>query len=249
MAAAYGRIIEAGVHRAPSIKVAEAAKVIENTQRDLNIALMNELAMIFDRLGIRTARRARRGRHQVELPALHPGPGGRSLHRRRPVLPHRARRSSWATSRRSSSPAAASTTAWASTSRTTLVKLLIDGDVPVKGARVGILGLTFKENVSDLRNSRVPDIIRSLSSFAVETLAHDPLASPEDARQEYGVDLVPMEEMRNLEAIILAVPHAAYMATPVADLTARLRPGGILMDVKSVLEPADVSSGVRYWSL
>jgi UDP-N-acetyl-D-galactosamine dehydrogenase len=248
VAAAYERIIEAGVHRAPSIRVAEAAKVIENTQRDLNVALMNEVALICDRLGIRTADVLAAAGTKWNFLRFTPGlVGGHCIGVDPYYLTARAEQLGYQpevilAGRRINNRMGEHIA-------TTLVRLLIGGDVRVKGARVGVLGITFKENVSDLRNSRVPDIIRSLSSFAVETLAHDPLASPEDARQEYGVDLVPMEEMRDLEAIILAVPHAAYMATPVADLTARLRPGGILMDVKSVLEPADVSSGVRYWSL
>ena len=137
----------AGVHRAPSIKVAEAAKVIENTQRDLNIALMNELALIFDRLGIRTADVLAAARTKWNFLPFTPGLVGRPLHRRRPVLPDHRRRSSSATSPRSSSRAGASTTAWASSSRGKLVKLLINADLPVKGARVGVLGLTFKEDV------------------------------------------------------------------------------------------------------
>ena len=132
----------------PSIKVAEAAKVLENTQRDLNIALMNELALICDRLGIRTADVLEAARHEVELPAVHAGPGRRTLHRRRSLLPdlEGARRS--AITRRSSSPDAASTTLWAAIIAQRLVKLMLDQrDKRCEGRRVGILGLTFKENV------------------------------------------------------------------------------------------------------
>jgi UDP-N-acetyl-D-glucosamine/UDP-N-acetyl-D-galactosamine dehydrogenase len=248
VAAAYERIVDAGVHRAPSIMVAEAAKVIENTQRDLNVALMNEIALICDRLGIRTADVLAAAGTKWNFLPFSPGlVGGHCIGVDPYYLTARAEQLGYQpevilAGRRINNRMGEHVA-------TSLVRLLIERDARVKGARVGVLGLTFKENVSDLRNSRVPDIIRTLASFGARAIVHDPLASAEDARHEYGVDLVPLEELSDLEAIVLAVPHAAYLAMSPAELAQRLRPGGILMDVKSVLDPVAIPDGVRYWSL
>ena len=130
-----------------------------------------------------------------------------------------------------------------------LVKLLIARDVAVKGARVGVLGLSFKENVPDLRNSRVPDILRELASFGIEGLIHDPLADPVQARHEYGLELSPLELLRDLDGLVLAVPHRAYLTLGEAGMAELLRPSGILIDVKSALDPARLPAGQTYWSL
>ena len=121
---------------------------------------------------------------------------------------------------------------------TTLVKLLIASDIRVSDARVGILGLAFKENVRDLRNSRVPDIIRTLRDYRVEALVHDPLISPEEALVELGITLRPLDQLTDLDGLILAVPHQRYLDAPVEQLTGLVRDGGVLIDVKSVLPPA-----------
>jgi UDP-N-acetyl-D-galactosamine dehydrogenase len=130
------------------------------------------------------------------------------------------------------------------------VKLLVQNDVPVKWARVGLLGLTFKEDVPDLRNSRVPDILRELQEFGIEALVHDPLADPEEAHAEYGIALAPLELFRELDAVVLAVPHASYREAfgergPWHLLTRT----GILLDVKSALSPVPPAAGQLYWSL
>jgi len=130
-----------------------------------------------------------------------------------------------------------------------LVKMLINADRPVKRARVGILGLTFKENVADLRNSRVPDIVRELGQFGIQPFVHDPLCAPDDALHEYGITLCELEELTNLDGLILAVPHAEYLDAGPANIAERLRPGGVLVDVKSVIAPGSVPPGVHYWSL
>jgi UDP-N-acetyl-D-galactosamine dehydrogenase len=130
-----------------------------------------------------------------------------------------------------------------------LVKLLIDADVTVKGARVGILGITFKEDCNDLRNSKVPDIHRELRQFGIEARVHDPTASAPEALHEYGIKLAALEEMHQLDALVLAVSHKQYLELPVEQLTGMLRRGGLLLDVKSALDPARVGAGVRYWSL
>jgi len=130
-----------------------------------------------------------------------------------------------------------------------LVKMLINADLPVKGARVGILGLTFKENVSDLRNSRVPDIARELGQFGIEPLVHDPRCDPNDALHQYGITLCELQELTDLDGLVLAVPHAEYMDAGPAHIAARLRPGGVLVDVKSAISPSSVPPGVHLWSL
>ena len=130
-----------------------------------------------------------------------------------------------------------------------LVKLLIARDVPVRRARVGVLGLTFKENVPDLRNSRVPDIVRELQSFGIAALVHDPLASPEAALEEYGIDLEPLDRLRDLDGLILAVPHRAYLEQGENGLAAMVATAGTVVDVKSVMDPARLPPTLTYWSL
>jgi UDP-N-acetyl-D-galactosamine dehydrogenase len=130
-----------------------------------------------------------------------------------------------------------------------LVKLLVQANLATKGARVGILGLTFKENVSDLRNSRVPDIVAELQQFGINPLVHDPIADVQEAQQEYGVHLVNWQDLSNLDALILAVTHQAYLDMPRDQLLACVRPGGVLMDVKSAFDPSVLPATVNYWSL
>ncbi len=131
---------------------------------------------------------------------------------------------------------------------TTLVRLLIQADRRVKGGRIGILGLTFKENVADLRNSRVPDIIRTLGKYGIKPLVHDPLASPEEARAEYGVEISPLADLIGLDGLVLAVPHAEYLHVA-ETLSERVEGGGVIVDVKSVIPPGSVPAGMTLWSL
>ncbi len=248
VAAAYGAIIEAGVHRAPSIKVAEAAKVIENTQRDINIALMNEIALIFDRIGIRTADVLEAAGTKWNFLRFSPGlVGGHCIGVDPYYLTSKAQQLGYHPEVILAGRRINDRMGEYIASR--LVKLLIDGDRPVKGARVGVLGLTFKENVADLRNSRVPDILRELEQFGIDALVHDPYASPAEARHEYGVELVPLDDLTDLDGLVLAVAHEAFMDKGTQDLVARLRPGGVLVDVKSVVPPAAVDGHVSLWSL
>src|ERR1700689_2087033 len=186
VAAAYSAIVDAGVHRAPSIKVAEAAKVIENTQRDLNIALMNELAIIFDRMGIRTADGLRAASDKWNFLPFRPGlVGGHCIGVDPYYLTTKAQQLGYQpevilAGRRINNnvgPYVAQR----------LVRLLIEADITVKNARVGVLGLTFKENCNDIRNSKVPDILRELRQFGIEAIVHDPFASAREAMHEYGV--------------------------------------------------------------
>lgn len=248
VAQTYGAIIQAGVHRAPSIKVAEAAKVIENTQRDLNIALMNELACIFDRLGIATRDVLAAARTKWNFLPFAPGlVGGHCIGVDPYYLTNLAEQLGYHSQvilagRRINDDMGSFIAA-------KLVKLLVSVDIPVKRARVGILGLTFKENVPDIRNSRIPSIIEELRQYGIEPLVHDPLADPAEARHEYGITLTPFEELRGLDGLILAVAHQEYRELTPAQLCATMGSRGVLVDVKSQLDPATLPAGYTYWSL
>lgn len=245
----YGAVVDAGVHRASSIKVAEAAKVIENTQRDLNIALMNELAIIFDRMDIRTADVLAAAGTKWNFLRFMPGlVGGHCIGVDPYYLTAKAETLGYhpqviLSGRRINDGMGnfiAQKTA----------KLLIAAGRDLRQCRVGILGLTFKENVPDLRNSRVPDIIRELAQFGLVPLVHDAMAEPDEAHEEYRVTLSPLTQMRDLDALILAVPHREYLAgscAAILDLVAR---GGVVVDVKSVIDPGlTAARGLKHWSL
>jgi UDP-N-acetyl-D-galactosamine dehydrogenase len=244
----YGAVVTAGLHRATSIRVAEAAKVIENTQRDLNIALMNELALIFDRLGLRTQDVLDAAGTKWNFLRFKPGlVGGHCIGVDPYYLTAKAEMVGYhpqviLAGRRINNSMGAFIAQ-------RLVKLLIQGNHPVRGAKVGILGLTFKENVPDFRNSKVFDVFRELQQFGIEPLIHDPLADAEEVHHEYGLDINALIEFKELHALILAVPHSDYMESEGVELFARLNSTGVLIDVKSVLCPQDVPEGLLYWSL
>jgi UDP-N-acetyl-D-glucosamine/UDP-N-acetyl-D-galactosamine dehydrogenase len=249
VAATYGAIIEAGVFKAASIKVAEAAKVIENTQRDLNIALMNELALIFDRMGIRTRDVLAAAGTKWNFLKFTPGlVGGHCIGVDPYYLTTKAEELGYQpqvilAGRRINNemgPYVAQRT----------VKLLVHAGLPVKNARVGVFGLTFKENVADIRNSKVPDIIKELKEFGIEAKLTDVYADPAETKHEYGLGLTRLDEMKDLDALILAVSHTEYVGQPLSFLIDRIKPGGVLVDVKSALNPADLPAGrVSYWCL
>jgi UDP-N-acetyl-D-glucosamine/UDP-N-acetyl-D-galactosamine dehydrogenase len=248
VADAYAAIVDAGVHRAPSIKVAEAAKVIENTQRDLNIALMNELAIIFDRIGIRTADVLAAAGTKWNFLKFRPGlVGGHCIGVDPYYLTMKAQQLGYQpevilAGRRINNNVG-------SYVAQRLVKLLIEADITVKNARVGVLGLTFKEDCSDIRNSKVPDILRDLQSFGITPSVHDPLASAPEAMREYGLKLASIEELVGLDAVVLAVSHKWYLRLGQPGIQAMVRDGGVLIDVKSVLDPARTERRIRYWSV
>ena len=248
VATAYGRVIAAGIHQAPSIKVAEAAKVIENTQRDLNIALMNELALIFDRMGLRTHDVLAAAQTKWNFLPFTPGlVGGHCIGVDPYYLTAKAKALGYypqviLAGRRINDGMGAYIA-----QRT--VKLLIEQDRPIKQARLGILGLTFKENVPDLRNSRIPDIIRELQQFGIEPRLHDPLANPHEAQREYGLTLSPLEDFAALDGLIYAVTHQTYRDLGAAGLSRMLATGAVLVDVKSVLDPQHIRADLAYWSL
>lgn len=244
----YGAIIDAGIHRAESIKVAEAAKVIENTQRDLNIALMNELALIFDRMGIRTKDVLAAAGTKWNFLKFTPGlVGGHCIGVDPYYLTAKAEMLGYhpqviLAGRRINDGMGAYVAQ-------RLIKMLIAGGRQVKGARVGILGLTFKENVPDLRNSRVPDVVAELREFGIEPLVHDPEADAAEAMHEYGLKLVEWSEMSGLDGVVLAVSHEQYTSQPASELLSIVNEGGPVVDVKSMLDPKDVPATYTYWSL
>lgn len=242
----YGSVVTAGVHRADSIRTAEAAKVIENTQRDLNIALMNELALIFDRLGIRTADVLAAARTKWNFVDFTPGlVGGHCIGVDPYYLTAKAEEVGYhpeviLAGRRTNDGMGAFIARKA-------VKLLIARGARVLGAKVGVFGITFKENVPDLRNSRVPDIISELREFGIIALVHDPLAHSFEAKREFGLDLVQLEAMQDLDAAILAVPHDLFTRQNGIVIQSVLQQETIVLDVKSrFFALADRES---YWSL
>ncbi len=248
VAAAYGAIVTAGVHRASSIKVAEAAKVIENTQRDLNIALMNELALIFDRLGIDTLEVLEAAGTKWNFLPFKPGlVGGHCIGVDPYYLTTKAQEVGYdpqviLAGRRIND-------GMGTFVAQKTVKLLATSGLPVKDARVGVLGLTFKENVPDLRNSRVPDILAELAEYSITPLVHDSLADPREALHEYGVELADLAEFTDLDAIIVAVAHRGYRELLSDRLSSMLKAGGVVVDVKSLIKGASLPPAAKYWSL
>ncbi len=247
VATAYEAVVDAGVHRAASIKVAEAAKVIENTQRDVNIALMNELALIFDRLGIRTQDVLEAAGTKWNFLRFSPGlVGGHCIGVDPYYLTAKAEALGYHPEVILAGRRINDEMGHYVAEKT--VKLLRKQDHAIKGARIGVLGLTFKENVSDLRNSRVPDIANELREYGIEPIVHDPLASADQALREYGIELRPFDALTDLDGVIVAVPHRQYLEKR-DTIVGGVREGGLVVDVKSLLNPADLRSDLLYWSL
>ena len=252
LAGVYGRVVEAGVHRAPSIKVAEAAKVIENTQRDLNIALMNELSLIFDRLGVDTLDVLEAAGTKWNFLPFRPGlVGGHCIGVDPYYLTFKAEKAGYhpeviLAGRRINDGMGKYVANKA-------IKLLASsGQGLAAGTRAGIFGLTFKENVPDLRNSRVPDIKAELEEYGVTVLVHDPLADAHEAVREYGVTLSPLEAMIGLDIAIFAVAHNAYSRIQPHDLSARFTTPekGVLIDLKGMFAPEAARKAVgSFWRL
>ncbi len=249
VASAYGAIIDAGVHRAQTIKVAEAAKVIENTQRDLNIALMNELAKIFDLMGIATKDVLDAASTKWNFLKFFPGlVGGHCIGVDPYYLTTKAEELGYQpevilAGRRINDDMGRYIAQ-------KMVKLLVHADGgSIKRAKVGVLGLTFKENVPDIRNSRVPDIIEELKGYSINPIIHDPLADHEEAMKEYGVELADWDSLRDLDGLILAVPHKAYLEKNLSGILDMMKPNGVLIDIKSVVDRSKLPDGVLFYSL
>jgi len=244
----YSSVVKAGVHRAATIKVAEAAKVIENTQRDLNIALMNELALIFDRIGIRTKDVLEAAGTKWNFLKFSPGlVGGHCIGVDPYYLTAKAEQLGYQPQVILSGRSINNGVGAYIAQRT--MKMMSKTDVPLRRARVGILGLTFKENVPDLRNSRVPDIITELQEFGINPLVHDAMADKDEAFHEYGVKLSDWDELSELDALILAVGHEEYVKDGAAGLLGKMAKGAVFIDVKSMFEPSDIEPQCNYWSL
>jgi len=249
VAQVYEKIIIPGVHRASSIKAAEAAKVIENTQRDLNIALMNELALIFDKIGIDTSEVLEAAGTKWNFLKFKPGlVGGHCIGVDPYYLTHKAEMLGFhpqviLAGRRINDGMGKFI------AEQTIKNLIACGSF-IKGARVNVLGLTFKEDCGDLRNSKVIDIIRELESYGVDVFVTDPQAEVEEAMHEYGVRLVPWKDMPKADAIVAAVSHREFKALSTADLTDKLAKGGAFIDVKAAFDQkALAAAGFRVWRL
>ncbi|NQV69329.1 MAG: nucleotide sugar dehydrogenase [Pseudohongiella sp.] len=247
--ALYASVITAGVHYASSIKVAEAAKVIENTQRDLNIALMNELAIIFDKIGIDTLEVLQASGTKWNFLPFRPGlVGGHCIGVDPYYLTHKAEMLGYhpevvLAGRRINDGMAAYV------AQQTVKQLSHSGSC-IKGAKVIILGLTFKENCPDLRNSKVGDFVRELQDYGCEVSVHDPIAEPIEAQDEYGIALIPWDQLPQADAIVAAVSHQQYLKKPLTTILAKLKNGGVFIDIKSAY-PAEIirNSGARLWRL
>lgn len=247
----YGSVVVAGIHQASSIRVAEAAKVIENTQRDLNIALMNELSIIFGKMGIDTIEVLEAAGTKWNFLPFRPGlVGGHCIGVDPYYLTFKAEELGYhpeviLAGRRINDNmgkyVAEST-----------VKRLIKRGSKVNGARVGILGFTFKENVPDLRNTRVIDVIRELRDYDLTVLVHDPQADPAEALHEYGQQLVHLNKLVDLDVILLAVGHASFKALTPQELLSRFSDAGqaTLLDIKGFFNPQQLQdAGIDYWRL
>jgi UDP-N-acetyl-D-galactosamine dehydrogenase len=249
VAAMYSTVVEAGVHRASCIKVAEAAKVIENTQRDLNIALINELSLIFHRLGIDTSEVLEAAGTKWNFLPFRPGlVGGHCIGVDPYYLTYKAERLGYhpqviLAGRRINDGMGKYVAEQA-------VKRMIQSGVHVKGAQVAVLGLTFKENCPDLRNSKVIDVIRELQSYGAEVSVHDPVAQPDEARHEYGVELTAWDALPRCDALVAAVAHRDYRELSIDAFADKLKPRALVVDVKCQMDAAALRSrGYDVWRL
>lgn len=247
VASLYELIVAPGVHRATSIQVAEAAKVIENTQRDLNIALMNELAIVFHKINIDTTEVLEAAGTKWNFLNFKPGlVGGHCIGVDPYYLTHKAEMIGYhpqviLAGRRINDSVGKYI------AETTIKQMIATGSV-IKGSKVNVLGLTFKENCADLRNSKVIDIIRELENYGVEVAVTDAHADAEEAMQEYGVRLIPWKELPKANALVAAVVHQEYQALSVQEISNKLYAGGVFVDVKAGFAKAPLQeAGYRVW--
>jgi len=245
----YGSVVEAGVHKVSSIKAAEAAKVIENTQRDLNIALVNELALIFNHMDIDTEEVLAAAGTKWNFLPFKPGlVGGHCIGVDPYYLTHKASMlglhpqvilAGRRTNDNMGKYIAEQT-----------IKQIIHSNRQVKETRVGILGLTFKEDCPDIRNTRVIDIYSELKSYCADILVHDPTADAAKTKREYGIDLCNWDDLKDLDALIFAVAHDEYLQKPSIEFASKLKEPKILIDVKSKLNKEELKKhGVHVWRL
>ncbi|MGQ0835478.1 MAG: nucleotide sugar dehydrogenase, partial [Gammaproteobacteria bacterium] len=249
VAALYGAVVPAGIRKASSIQVAEAAKVIENTQRDLNIAFVNELAIIFHRLGLDTTEVLEVAGTKWNFLGFRPGlVGGHCIGVDPHYLTYRAEQVGYhpeviLAGRRIND-------GMGRYIAQETVKLMIQRGTQVRGGLVNVLGLAFKENVPDLRNSRVIDLIQELRTYGVRVVVHDPVVDAEDARKEYALELSSWSDLQPAEALVLAVAHNELIERPVADFVGKVVQGGCVIDVKSQLDAHAIrAAGLELWRL
>ena len=246
--AIYAPVITAGLHLAETIQVAEAAKIVENVQRDLNIALMNELAMIFDRMGIRTADVLNAAATKWNFQKFTPGlVGGHCIGVDPYYLISKAEGLGYypeliRAARRLNNGLAGHV------SQKT-VELIVSSGRSMSDCSIGVLGLTFKENVSDVRNSQSPIIVHELGRYGATVVCHDPYADHKSLFDNYSIQVGPLEMLSELDALIVIVPHSTYLEMPINQLTSMLKKDGVFIDVKSAFDPKMISESVRYWSL
>ena len=249
VAQVYGSVVTAGVHRASSIKVAEAAKVIENTQRDLNIALVNELALIFNKIGIDTTEVLEAAGTKWNFLPFRPGlVGGHCIGVDPYYLTHKAETLGYhpqvILSGRKINDGMGKYVA-----EQTVKRMILRGFC-VNKENIIVLGLTFKENVPDTRNSRVVDVVRELQSFGAKVYVHDPIACPKEAEHEYGIRLTKWEELPQAAAIVAAVAHDEYRNRPLDAVVSRLAPNGVYVDVKNRADAVALRArGIDVWRL
>ena len=250
VARVYELVVQAGVHRAPSIKVAEAAKVIENSQRDINIAFMNELSIIFNKMGIDTKSVLEAAGTKWNFLRFSPGlVGGHCIGVDPYYLTYKAEmmgyHSQMILSGRRINDDMGKYVA------ENCVKTLIRAEKQVKGARIAILGFTFKENWPDTRNSKVFDIVRELREYGIEPTVSDPMAKPEEAKRLYGIELVDMDSIRDMDAVILAVAHRQFAGFTLAEMDRFFAPSKkVLLDIKGLLDRGQYeNAGYHYWRL
>jgi len=249
VATLYEQVIEAGVHRATTIKVAEAAKVIENTQRDLNIALMNELAVIFDKLDIDTLDVLEAAGSKWNFLPFRPGlVGGHCIGVDPYYLTYKASIMGYQPDVILSGRLINDGMGKFIAEKT--VKQMIAADRKINGSSVLVLGLTFKENCEDLRNSRVIDVIEELETYGINVLVHDPVANAEDAKEEYGVDLVSLDQVESVNAVVAAVSHDEIVAMNIESLAAKAGKGAPFIDIKSAFDKSELTAaGFKVWRL
>ncbi len=251
VAKVYELVVAAGVHRAESIQVAEAAKVIENSQRDINIAFMNELSIIFNKMGIDTQSVLRAAGTKWNFLKFYPGlVGGHCIGVDPYYLTYKAEQLGYhsqiiLSGRRINDD-------MGKYCAENLVKKLIAADIPVKGAKVAILGFTFKENCPDTRNTKIIDIYKELREYGITPVIADPAADAAEAKRLYGVEFVALSEIREMDAVILAVAHEQFKALTAEDFAAMFKPQGkrVLLDLKGLLSrEAYEAAGYYYWRL
>jgi len=250
LASVYGRIVGAGVHRASSIRVAEAAKVIENTQRDLNIALMNELAKIFDIMEIDTREVLAAAETKWNFLPFRPGlVGGHCIGVDPYYLTFKSESLGYHPEMILAGRRINDRMGKYVAEKT--VKLLIAAGKKVSGAKVALLGLTFKEDVPDLRNTKVVDIVSEMKDYGIEVVTTDPMADPDEARAYFGIELVPLDGIANMDAVIVAVAHSQYRELGLERIAGLCRNGApLVIDVKAAFDPQEAESlGITHWRL